>query len=134
VRVAWPPPRRRTWRASWPQRQPTTRRAARLRWTPRSPCWKEAAAADAAETGKGDAKREAIRALLADLLYVLCVEARDATAGRAGSILTDVSRDGAARLLERLGAIASAVPANVTPAVLLIETYRALRAEVRRNA
>jgi DNA polymerase-3 subunit delta' len=91
-------------------------------------------AADLAEsTGEGrpDRKREAVRVLLTDVLYALSVEARDLVAGRTDAgLLRGVDADVGLRLLERLGALAAAVPANVTPAVVLVEAVRILRVEL----
>lgn len=94
-------------------------------------------AADLAEAmgeGRPDRKRQAVRALLTDALYALSVEARDLVAGRADErLLGDAGSDVGLRLIERLGALSAAIPANVTPAVVLLETMRILRAELHRT-
>jgi len=95
-------------------------------------------AADLAEAmgeGRADRKREALRLLVGDVLYALSVEARDVAAGRTNeSLMQGLLADAGLRLLERLGALAAAVPANVTPAVVLLETARALGAELKPEA
>ena len=91
-------------------------------------------AGDLAETmgeGPPDRKREALRVLLTDVLYALSVEARDAVSERTHeTLMQGVGPDAGLRLLERLGMLAAAVPANVTPAVVLLEATRVLQAEI----
>jgi DNA polymerase-3 subunit delta' len=83
--------------------------------------------AEEAALEKGDLKREALRMLLSDLLYVFSVEARDRAADRPVPLLPYLAADDAPDLLARLGALAAAVPLNVTPAVLVLEVVSALR-------
>lgn len=86
--------------------------------------------AETSGEAKADRKREAVRVLLADVLYVLCADARDRVAGRPSAYLAALDANAAARVLERLGALAATVSANVTPAVVLLEAVRHLRREL----
>ncbi len=87
--------------------------------------------AEETEEGRPDRKRQAMRELLTDVLYALSVEARDVVSGRAAEgLLPGFGPDVGLRLLERLGAPVAAVAANVTPAVVLLETIRILRGEL----
>lgn len=87
--------------------------------------------AEQASEGRKNTKSESMRVLLVDALYALSVEARDLVAERTdGLLFPGLGPDAGLRLLERFGTLAAAVPSNVTPAVVLLETVRALRAHV----
>lgn len=90
-------------------------------------------AQEAPEAGP-DRKREYVRLLLADLLHVLSVEARDHAAGRPCALPPGVDPERALDLLRALGALSAAVSQNVTPAVILLEAYREVRQVVRPSA
>ena len=87
----------------------------------------EAAGLAAAEESQADTKRQQVRVLVADLLRVLCVEARERAAGRPSSLLGDLHPADALRLLAGWGELEMAVAANVTPAAILVEAVAVLR-------
>lgn len=95
---------------------------------------KSASERAAADTTQTDTKRQHLRVLLADVLGVLCVEARERVAGRSSLLPDRVGATEGLQLLESWGRLAAAVPANVTPAAVLIEAVSCLRQHARPPA
>lgn len=87
-------------------------------------CAKDLAAASTSEVDLG---RQAVRILLDDLLYVLCVDARAATASRRTRYVGDLRPAYGQELLARWGELNAAVHRNVTPVLILFEIVRVLR-------
>jgi hypothetical protein len=92
---------------------------------------REATRMAAEDTTETDTKRQHVRALLGDVLRVLCVEARDRAADRPSPLLGEVPVPMALSLLTKWGALDAAVAANVTPSAVLIETAAVLRREMQ---
>jgi DNA polymerase III gamma/tau subunit len=87
----------------------------------------------AAEGQETSTKRQHVRALVADLLRILMVEARESAAGRESALPATVDADGALTLLTEWGGLSAAVAANVTPAAILIESMAVLRRQSVRH-
>ncbi len=83
--------------------------------------------AEAEGDGAVDMRRQGVRDLLADVIHILAVEARDLAAGRAPMLLAEGSTADGVALLERLGRLSAAVASNVTPSIVVLELARVLR-------
>ncbi len=81
----------------------------------------------AAEGQETSTKRQHVRALVADLLRILVVEARECAAGRSCALPSQVDPETALGLITAWGRLSAAVAANVTPAAVLIESIAVLR-------
>lgn len=80
----------------------------------------------AGEDDAGPRDREALRALLHDVLHVVGVEACEAAAGRASFAGAGPAPAAALALLETSGVLGGATALNVNPSVVLTELARAL--------
>lgn len=90
----------------------------------------ERASAERAEAegdGAADRRRQGVRDLLADVIHIFAVEARDLAAGRVPMLLAAGSSAHGVALLERLGPLSAAVASNVTPSIVVLELARILR-------
>jgi len=78
-------------------------------------------------------KRQHVRSLVADVLRILTIEARECAAGRESRLPSDVGPERALDLITAWGRLAAATAANVTPAAVLIEAVAVLRAPSVRH-
>ncbi len=85
------------------------------------------AAADAEPDADTASKRQVVRRLLVDVLYVLSVGARDVAAGRDSDFFPTLGAEDALALLDVLERLRKAVHTNVTPQVVLLEVLSRLR-------
>lgn len=72
--------------------------------------------------------RESLRVVLQDLLHAAAVEGREAAAGREAFGARRITPAAGLTLIEAAGALSASVASNVSPAVVLTELVRALRA------
>lgn len=80
-----------------------------------------------ADSGPAEQGRQAVRTLLDDLIYVLCVDVRSAAAGRGVEYVRGLAPRDAIDLLGRWGELSASVHRNVTPVLILFELVRTLR-------
>lgn len=80
-----------------------------------------------ADSGPAEQGRQAVRTLLDDLIFVLCVDARSAAAGQPVEYLRGLGPSAAIDLLHVWGELNAAVHRNVTPVLILFELVRTLR-------
>ncbi len=82
----------------------------------------------AAQEGTVDRGRESVRRLLGDLIYVLSTDVRRVAVGDEARFVKGVTAAEALHLFSVWGDRAAAVHRNVTPAIILLELVRTMRA------
>ena len=88
----------------------------------------------AADESEADTKRQQLRLLVADVLRILAVEARECAAGRTSTLPAAIDAERALDLIAHWGRLEAAVAANVTPGAILIESIAALRRDLAASA